>query len=497
MTSWTIGRKLMAGFGVTVILILTLSYFSLRSISRLGAVVAAGTAEKMDHVGALRLHLQEMITHVKADQISYVVTHIARLEGGARNAAASDLQCSGCHSAGRSEETRREFETMAGRAVEQIAALRASIGDENGQTRLKALETGIAAWRQHYQEFLSRIDQNDYEAAHAVVRDKISPILQEVDKGAQELADQQRAFMAASTADARNIVVRSRWMAVLLVGLSLAAGASVPFLIRGINHVLRKAVADLRTGAEQVNSAAREVSTSSQSVAQGASQQAASLEQTSASSMDLTSVTRKNAEHSRSAADFTGQATQTVEAANRYLEQMVASMQEINASSDKISKIIKVIDEIAFQTNILALNAAVEAARAGESGAGFAVVADEVRSLAARCAQAAQDTSSLIEDSIARSTDGKAKLDLVATAVHDITSHVAQIKSLVDEVSLGSEDQSQRIEQISKTLSEMDHVTQNAAASAEQSASAGEELHAQAASLSEIVSRLTALVGRA
>jgi methyl-accepting chemotaxis protein/methyl-accepting chemotaxis protein-1 (serine sensor receptor) len=497
MTSWTIGRKLMAGSGVMVALILALSYFSFRSISSLGTVVAAGTAEKMDRVGALRLQLQAMITHVKANQLSYIATHISQLEGHKGNASASDMQCSACHSMGRSEETRREFETMAGRAGEQIAALRASIPDENGQARLKALETGIAAWRQHYQEFLSRIDENNYEAAHDLVRDKMSPILQEVDKAAQELADQQRAFMASSGADARHIVIRSRWMAMLLVGLSLAAGASVPFLVRGVNHVLRRAVADLRTGAEQVNSAAAEVSTSSQSVAQGASQQAASLEQTSASSLELGSVTRKNAEHSRSAADFTGQATQIVDTANRHLEQMVASMQAITASSDKISKIIKVIDEIAFQTNILALNAAVEAARAGESGAGFAVVADEVRNLAARCAQAAQDTSSLIEDSIARSTDGKAKLDLVAAAVQDITSHVAQIKGLVDQVNLGSEDQAQRIEQISKAISEMDHVTQTAAASAEESASAGEELHAQAASLSEIVSRLTTLVGRA
>jgi len=487
----------MAGFGVMVVLILALSYFSFRSISRLGGVIGAGTAEKMDHVGTLRLQLQAMITHVKADQLSYIATHISRLEGHERNAAASDMQCSGCHSMGRSEEARREFETMAGHAGEQVAALRASIPDEKAQTRLKVLETGIVAWQHQYQEFLSHIDRNDYEAAHDLVRDKMSPLLQEVDKAAQELADQQREFMASSGADARNIVGSSRWMAMLLVGLSLAAGVSASFLVHGVNRVLRQAVADLGTGAEQVNSAAAEVSTSSQSVAQGASQQAASLEQTSASSLELGSVTRKNAEHSRSAADFTGQATQIVDTANRHLEQMVASMQAINASSGKISKIIKVIDEIAFQTNILALNAAVEAARAGESGAGFAVVADEVRNLAARCAQAAQDTNSLIEDSIARSTDGKAKLDLVATAVHDITSHVAQIKGLVDQVNLGSEDQAQRIEQISKTISEMDHVTQNAAASAEQSASAGEELHAQAASLSEIVTRLTALVGRA
>jgi methyl-accepting chemotaxis protein/methyl-accepting chemotaxis protein-1 (serine sensor receptor) len=174
---------------------------------------------------------------------------------------------------------------------------------------------------------------------------------------------------------------------------------------------------------------------------------------------------------------------------------MVGSMQEINASSDKIARIIKVIDEIAFQTNILALNAAVEAARAGEAGAGFAVVADEVRNLAQRSAQAAKDTAGLIEESIAKSHDGKAKLELVAQGIHDITATVTQIKSLVDRVHAGSTEQARGIEHIAKSVGDMDQVTQKAAAHAEQSASAGEELSAQALSMTEIVEKLSALVG--
>jgi methyl-accepting chemotaxis protein/methyl-accepting chemotaxis protein-1 (serine sensor receptor) len=181
--------------------------------------------------------------------------------------------------------------------------------------------------------------------------------------------------------------------------------------------------------------------------------------------------------------------------ANVYLEEMVTSMELITKSSDQIAKIIKVIDEIAFQTNILALNAAVEAARAGEAGMGFAVVADEVRSLAQRSAQAAKDTAALIEDSITRSREGKTKVDQVAIAIKEITAETSKIKVMVDEVSLGSEEQSRGIDQIGRAISQMEQVTQTNAASAEESAAAAEELSAQSETLKEVIGRLQLMVG--
>src|SRR5215472_16154004 len=173
---------------------------------------------------------------------------------------------------------------------------------------------------------------------------------------------------------------------------------------------------------------------------------------------------------------------------------MVGSMRDITASSEKISKIVKSIDKIAFQTNILALNAAVEAARAGEAGLGFAVVADEVRNLAHRAAEAAKNTSDLIEDSIAKSNQGAARLQEVADVIRIITESAVGVKTQVDEVKASNQEQTHGIEQIAKAVAQMDQITQTTAATAEEGASASEELSAQANVLNDVALRLRTLV---
>jgi methyl-accepting chemotaxis protein/methyl-accepting chemotaxis protein-1 (serine sensor receptor) len=177
------------------------------------------------------------------------------------------------------------------------------------------------------------------------------------------------------------------------------------------------------------------------------------------------------------------------------LGHLIAAMSEIDVSSDKISRIIRVIDEIAFQTNVLALNAAVEAARSGEAGMGFAVVADEVRSLAQRCAQAAKDTQALIEDSIAKSKSGKAKLDHVVSAVRTTTQRAAGVKKLSDEVEAGSLEQAHEMEQIAAAFAEIRTTTSTVAAAAQENAASGEELHSQSDAMQHLAARLVSLVG--
>jgi methyl-accepting chemotaxis protein len=208
-------------------------------------------------------------------------------------------------------------------------------------------------------------------------------------------------------------------------------------------------------------------------------------------------MARRNTENSNAAAVLVAQSQQKFGETKMSLGEMVTAMTDITTSSGKISKIIKVIDEIAFQTNILALNAAVEAARAGEAGLGFAVVADEVRNLAQRCAQAAKDTSDLIEDSVTKSNAGKVKVDHVEGAIRIVAEEAGKIKILVDEISAGSQEQARGIEQIAASITQMDQVTQKAAASAEEGASAAEELTAQSESLKAVVTQLLDMVGGA
>ena len=249
-------------------------------------------------------------------------------------------------------------------------------------------------------------------------------------------------------------------------------------------------------GARQVAAAAAQVSSSSQSLAQGASEQAASLEETSVSSErnyihDAQELRQFQFRRAGDAESRSSGKTRQRETGGHD-----DSMREIDASSQRIFRTIKVIDEIAFQTNILALNAAVEAARAGEAGMGFAVVADEVRNLAQRSAQAAKDTASLIEESITKTGDGGRKLNEVAEVFRSITENTVNVKTLVDELSHGSQEQARGIEQISKSLSEMEQLTQSVAANSEESAAASEQMSAQAESLRAIVDKLQSLVGR-
>jgi methyl-accepting chemotaxis protein/methyl-accepting chemotaxis protein-1 (serine sensor receptor) len=333
------------------------------------------------------------------------------------------------------------------------------------------------------------------DAAAGIMRNQAVPVLDQMSDLSDRLEELQRNMLSVAGRDAKTSVSQNRWLTIMLMCLALLVSSVVVFIVRQINLTLRQTISELKEGAEQTTSAASQVSSSSQALAQGSSEQAASLEETSASSEQINAMARKNTQNSREAADLVTQSQQKFAQTNQSLEEMVVAMGEIKTSSDKISKIIKVIDEIAFQTNILALNAAVEAARAGEAGMGFAVVADEVRNLAQRSAQAAKDTAALIEESIAKSHDGKNKVDQVAVAIRAITGESAKVKTLVDEVNVGSQEQARGIEQIAKAMSQMEQVTQKSAGNAEECASAAEELSAQSETLKDIAERLTGMVG--
>ncbi len=284
---------------------------------------------------------------------------------------------------------------------------------------------------------------------------------------------------------------------IMIVGLSIGTLFAIVcalWITRSITGPLGRIIASLNEGADQVNDAAGQVSSSSQSLAEGASEQASSLEETSSALEEMAAMTRTNAENAKQANELSSQARDAAQGGDQTMHTLNDAMTGINESSGQISKIIKVIEEIAFQTNLLALNAAVEAARAGEHGKGFAVVADEVRNLAQRAAQAARETTGLIEDSVNKAKDGTEVAGDVGNALSAIVGDVTKVTDLVDGITKASEEQAQGVDQVNTAVSQMDKITQQNAAGAEESASAAEELSAQAQTVKSVVDDLSALV---
>jgi methyl-accepting chemotaxis protein/methyl-accepting chemotaxis protein-1 (serine sensor receptor) len=381
------------------------------------------------------------------------------------------------------------------RLRQAVAEMRPLLVTDRGKELLAAIESGMETLRPVAAEFDRSIAGGDADGAVQIITQKGTPVFTTMGKQTGELIDQASQVLRNDRQATADKVSAMRWILGLLAAAGVVMVAFCQLQVHRAIGELRRNAAEILEGSRQLAGASGQIASSSQSVAQGASQQAATLEETSSSATEITAVTRKNAENTRTMASVMNEAARTVEHANRSLDEMVQSMKEIKDSSEKISRIIRVIDEIAFQTNILALNAAVEAARAGEAGMGFAVVADEVRNLAQRSAQAARDTALLIEESIAKSNGGSARLDQVAASIRQITSSAAQVKTLVDEVDVGSQEQARGIEQIATAVGQMQQVTQRVAANSEESAAAGEELAAQAQNLHAIVERLRGLLG--
>ena len=254
---------------------------------------------------------------------------------------------------------------------------------------------------------------------------------------------------------------------------------------------LNEVMSQIHAGAEQMASGASQVTDSSQSLSQGATEQASSLEEISSSMAQLGDQTKTNAENASQANQLATVSQKAAEKGNNQMQEMVAAMAEINQSSQNISKINKVIDEIAFQTNLLALNAAVEAARAGKHGRGFAVVAEEVRSLAGRSSQAAKETAALIEGSAEKTTRGSDIANQTAESLNEIFASINQVSELVTEIASASNEQAQGIAQINQGLGQIDQVAQQTTANAEESAAAAEELSAQANQLKAMLARFT------
>ena len=470
-----LSKRLLISFGAMLGLVLLLSAAALVVTRDLG-----GELDRAANVTARQQFLAGLVSAGAAELTSLERgTVLAAMLGD--SARANDYQ--------------QQFRARAEGVQKALSDLSKMAETREEAARLQTLDQQAATVAQAHEEMRQAMANQQLDAGLAIFAQKVQPQLEEIGRQAVSLVERENHDLAAASAASSGRSSRSKAVTVVLLLFALGVGAGVFWTVRHASSSLKDLACRMSQSAENVSSAASMVSSASHSLAEGASEQAASLEETSASTEEIASITRTNADHALQVAGLMQKSAEGAGGVNTSLDRMVEQMREIGNSSNKIARIIKVIDEIAFQTNILALNAAVEAARAGEAGLGFAVVADEVRNLAQRCAQAARDTAGLIEDSIASSRDGNARLDQMAGHVRGMTDSATRVKALVDEVNLGSQEQARGMEQIARVVLQMEQVTQKTAASAEEGAAAGTELNDHANSLRDLVHEMRTMVG--
>jgi methyl-accepting chemotaxis protein len=469
-----IGTKLLVGFGVMLGISLLISAASLvqsRSLTKALEEAVNATAKRQQLAGEIRTSSAEMLVAENGIVLGAILQRA--------DATAS---------------SKKKFEAQF-RAMEKALAEFRPLSDGSDTGNLDTLDRQLSVANQTHQEMMTFLDKQQFDQVQKTFDEAVQPRLREISSQADSLVAQEGSRLSQAAGSAQASGTQALWLNIVFALLALGVGAGVMLIVLHVNKSLRALAYEIGQGAERVAGSAAQVSSASQSLAQCSSEQAAALEETSASMEEMSSVTHRNSDNSRSMASLVEESESMVGSAERTVRELAVSMEEITKSGEKITKVVKIIDNIAFQTKILSLNAAVEAARAGAAGAGFAIVAEQVGRLAQECAEAAHNTGEMIDDTVVRVREGGVKLERTAEAIQSVVKYSTKVKVLVDEVNLGSAEQSKGIDQVSNAVNQMQHMTQQTAGNAEETASAGQELDSYAAALNNIVAELDRLVG--
>ncbi len=473
MKNWTIKKRVTFGFAILVGCTVALGVLNLIESRIISASLQ--TISRRSLPGVIQTaKIQGEVLRYRVITLKHIISNEA--------AEMQDLDS-------QAQQTAERIEQMLGRYITQIV-------DPRERELASAVGPALENYRIVARQIRALGAQGKNEESITLMKTQGASTYAAFEKSVQACHDFNLVMAEKADLQASQASEQSRLVALWATAAALALGGILAWAVsKSISTSLTGIAAPLADGASSAAAAANQVAHASQSLAEGSTEQAASLEETSASLEEMAGMTKRNTECAQRAKDIATQARKSAESGTAEMSAMAGAMADIKASSDNIAKIIKTIDDIAFQTNILALNAAVEAARAGEAGMGFAVVAEEVRSLAQRSSQAAKDTADRIEDSINKSTRGVRMSEQMASRLSEITDRAKEMDALAGEIATGSVEQSRGIDQLNIAVSQMDKITQASAGNAEEVASSAAEMHAQASALDNIAAQLRRLVG--
>jgi uncharacterized protein Yka (UPF0111/DUF47 family) len=491
MNSWTLSRKLIASTSLLVGATLLVGAVSLTVIVGLGRALRSSvneTSRKMELAGSMQAGFQEMRASAQATQISVVLGLFGK-------DSAKGAECAVCHTA-----------EMAGKHKERFAAIGRDVGLRLGELRqlqhgageektLKEMEAGVAAWQAAFAEYLRLAGAGEFDTAHGIATDQITPVLEATSRSAAGLEAQSRNMLEAASRDTEERVSRAVWVTSAGAAVAVLLGFCTLLIVRNSGRALSGYVERLLGSCAQVLQVGRSLGQTSHQLAAGAADQERALSEISGQETTVRQAAHSNRADAEQANQLAVRAGEQVGKAASALEEMTESVEGMAAASKEIARVIQMIDGIAFQTNLLALNAAVEAARAGEAGQGFAVVAEEVRALAQRSAGAARETAEMLEQLRRRATDGQQRVARTAEAVRAVVGDTSAICALVAKVRSESTTQARQLDRIGEALERIGAKTNEAARASDEGAAEAEELSRTSTELHSMVEQVGRLVG--